>query len=83
MRKVISVAAALALIAPSMASAAPAPAAPATAAKVLSVKASALHPRRAPAKGERLSAGSTVLVGVLVVAAVGGVIAATSGSDSR
>lgn len=58
---------------------------PAGAAKALSVKQSALYPRRAPAKGERQAGGGNVaLILVVVAGVVGGIgLIASSGGDSR
>lgn len=85
MKKMICVVAGLALVVPSIvAAAAPAASTKEQAAKVLSVKASALTPRRAPIKGENMASSSAALIAVVVAGVVGGVVVATSsGSDSR
>jgi len=75
MKKVLSAVAALALVAPSVASAA----APAQA---LSVKSAAVKPVRAAAKQGQAKAVSTPVIVVALAALVGGIVAIASG-DSR
>lgn len=77
MKKLISAAVAIALIAPSVASAA-------TASQALSLKAAAVQPVRASANAGKAKAVPGVLIGVLAIAATTGiVIAVTGGDDSR
>jgi len=86
MKKIFLLFSAVSLTAASVASAAPAPSAPsADAAKVLSVKASALQPRRAPAKGENAGSGLSTGAIVAIVAGVAGglALALSGGGDSR
>jgi hypothetical protein len=88
MKLVLSAVAALAIVIPSLASAAPAPQAdPAAlkAAKVLSVKASALSPRVAPVKPDSMGAKDGTGTAIVAVAVVAGalVVAFSGGGDSR
>ena len=79
MKKIISALAVVALMAPSVASAATA-----TAAGSLSVKSAAVQPVRAAAKPGKAKATSGTLIAVLAAAAVvGGIIIASDGSDSK
>jgi hypothetical protein len=95
MKKIFLLVSALSLTAASVASAAPAASSPsaapassapsADAAKVLSVKAAALQPRRAPVKGEAFDGGLSTGVIVAIVAGVAGglALALSGGGDSR
>ena len=77
MKKIISALAVVALMAPSVASAA-------TAAGSLSVKSAAVQPVRAAAKPGKTKAASGTLIAVLAAAAVvGGIVIASDGSDSK
>ena len=76
MKKIISALAVVALMAPSVASAA-------TAAGALSVKSAAVQPVRAAAKPGKAKAVSTPLLILGLVAAVGGIIMIADGSDSK
>ena len=77
MKKIVSAFAVVALMAPSVASAA-------TAAGSLSVKSAAVQPVRAAAKPGKAKATSGTLIAVLAAAAVvGGIIIASDGSDSK
>lgn len=76
MKNVVLALAALALVAPSMASAA-------TASQALSIKSAAVKPVRAAAKQGDNKAVSTPLIVVLVAGAIGGLIAVVSDGDSR
>lgn len=77
MKKLISAAAAIALIAPSVASAA-------TASQSLSVKAAAVQPVRASANAGKVKATSGVILGILAAGAAAGIIIAVDGDgDSR
>lgn len=75
MKKVVSALAALALVAPSVASAA-------TASQSLSVKSAAVKPVRTAAEQGDNKAISTPLI-VLLVAGLGGIIYAVADGDSR
>jgi hypothetical protein len=75
MKKVVSALAALALVAPSVASAA-------TASQSLSVKSAAVKPVRTAAKQGDNKAISTPLLVILIAGVVGGVVAIATG-DSR
>ena len=76
MKKIVSALAVVALMAPSIASAA-------TAAGSLSVKSAAVQPVRAAAKSGKAKAVSTPVIILAALAAVGGVVAIASGSDSK
>jgi hypothetical protein len=77
MKKIVSALAVVALMAPSVASAA-------TAAGALSVKSAAVQPVRAAAKPGKTKAASGTLIAVLAAAAVvGGIVIASDGSDSK
>jgi hypothetical protein len=77
MKKIVSALAVVALMAPSVASAA-------TAAGALSVKSAAVQPVRAAAKPGKAKAASGTLIAVLAAAAVvGGIVIASDGSDSK
>lgn len=80
MKNVVSVLAALSLVAPSVASAATT--APNNAARALSVEAAAMQPVRASAKAGKKKAVATPLLILLVAGVAGGIAAAVSG-DSR
>jgi len=76
-KKILMSVAALAMVAPSVASAQ-------TAAQALSVKSAAVSPVRAAAKAGSAKAVGTPILILAVVAAVGGIVAlASSGSDSN
>lgn len=75
MKKLISAAAAIALIAPSVASAA-------TASQSLSIKSAAVQPVRASAKAGKSKAQSGLIIGLLAAAgATAGIIIAIDGDD--
>ncbi len=75
MKKLISAAAAIALIAPSVASAA-------TASQSLSIKSAAVQPVRASAKAGKSKATSGVILGIIAAAAAtAGIIVAVDGDD--
>ena len=76
MKKIISALAVVALMAPSVASAA-------TAAGSLSVKSAAVQPVRAAAKQGKAKAIATPLLILGIAAAVGGIALVAGGSDSK
>jgi len=76
MKKIISALAVVALMAPSVASAA-------TAAGALSVKSASVKPVRAAAKPGKSKAVATPVIILAALAAVGGIIAITDSSDSK
>ncbi len=76
MKKIISALAVVALMAPSVASAA-------TAAGSLSVKSAAVQPVRAAAKPGKSKAVATPVLILAAIAAVGGIVMIADGSDSK
>ena len=76
MKKIISALAVVALMSPSVASAA-------TAAGALSVKSASVQPVRAAAKPGKSKAVETPVIVLAVVAAMAGIIAVTDSSDSK
>ncbi len=76
MKKIVSALAAVALMVPSVASAA-------TASESLSVKSASVKPVRAAAKPGKSKAVSTPVLILAAIAAVAGVVVATGGSDSK
>lgn len=75
MKKILAAAAALSMLAPSVASAQ-------TAAQALSVKSAAVKPVRAAAKQGQAKAVSTPVIVIGLAAVIGGIVAIASG-DSR
>ena len=79
MKKIISALAVVALMAPSVSMAASAP----SAASALSVKSASVQPVRAAAKAGKPKAVATPVLLLLAIAAVGGIVAVSGGSDSN
>lgn len=79
MKKIISALAVVALMAPSGAMAASAP----SAASSLSVKSASVQPVRAAAKPGKSKAIATPVLLLLAIAALGGIVAVSAGSDSK
>lgn len=76
MKKIVSALALVALMAPSVASAS-------TPAGSLSVKSASIQPVRAAAKSGKAKATSTPVIVLALLAAAGGIIAISGGSDSK
>ncbi len=79
MKKIISALAVVALMAPSVSMAASTP----SAASALSVKSASVQPVRAAAKAGKPKAAPTPVLIVSLMAALAGIVVASSGSDSK